>query len=598
MTATNHRLLTHLTGLLLLWLAVACLWRVATIAPSPDDAMFLSVPKNWLNGYGWATSYSEAIPFNPDFTAGPTLLLPAAALMTLFGNAWWIAGATGLLLNGCLLALCWWRIQRHWQYPAAMMLAFASLCIAIRPDELPTLIGYYTASLLFLLMLLIAFDPALPALHRTGITGLLTALALLTKPLALPAVLLFLMAQMLYAWRHQHTRATQLLTMLIAYALPMAALLGGWWWWRDNALAGLSPAQQTAWHDYAAAFFAQHGSGLHTWQQAQDGLQHILRNSDRNLFHIEAALAQYHLRNPFISGEAADSRHVVGILWLAFTTGATLHYIRRAWHSPNALDWALAALGSASLLYFIWFIGFAMAMSSGHAYFPVQWSLWLLVLTTIHALCQHRSARGQLVGIVAVCTLVIGLLTPTEGRAMLGLSSASTIPTSITPQLQARDVLLTAHVDAPLAGCGYDGYPRHLEYLLPVSQNFHDCYDMIEDHAQLDTAAYYRDNGLNPSTTPDALAHFRTHVGTPGLRFHFTWKPAPINFTLVLSLPSMRSVYRLEPILQACLPHRLYINQDVVVLACRDAALKQTINLDFMMSEIAINQRWYRTRLR
>ncbi|HNL92105.1 MAG TPA: hypothetical protein PKH01_04310, partial [Pseudomonadales bacterium] len=47
------------------WIAIALLFVFAVgqlllaldRSPSSDDALFLSVPKNWINGYGWATSY-------------------------------------------------------------------------------------------------------------------------------------------------------------------------------------------------------------------------------------------------------------------------------------------------------------------------------------------------------------------------------------------------------------------------------------------------------------------------------------------------------------------------------------------------------------
>lgn len=595
--ASTGRFLYCAAGALLLWLLTVCGWHAMSALPSPDDAMFLSVPKNWLNGYGWATSYSERIPFNPDFTAGPTLLLPAAALIALFGNTTWIAGITGLLVNGSVLALCLWRIQRSWPHPAAFSLALVSLCVALRPDDLPTLMGYYTVSLLFLLMTLLAFDTTEHGWRSAAMNGVLAALALHTKPLALPAMALLLTVQLLHAKRHQQACATELCRRLLAFVLPIALLHGGWWWWRDSVLSALPTAQQAIWHEYAAAFFSQHGSGWHSWQQTQDALLHVLRNVDRNGFHIEAALAQYHIRHPFLTSGTGDVHHLVGMTWLFLIVSMTVTFSRRAWQTNTPIDWALATLGIGTLLYCGWFLGFAMAMSAGHAYFPVQWSLWLFGFGAVHALCQRCRATVLPVCLVAGCVACILWLTPAASRSLLGFTQPNTPSAGVTPQLQARDYLLNTRFDAPLTGCGYDGYPRHLEYLLPQSQNFRDCYDMIEDHAQLDTEAYYRDNGLDKTQVPDAMAHFRAHVGTPGLRFQFAWKPEPLHFTLVLSLSSLRQVYRLEPILRACQQQRRYINQDVMVLACHDGALKQRIDLNVMMSEIAINQRWYRTRL-
>ncbi|HNE26712.1 MAG TPA: hypothetical protein PLH12_06200, partial [Pseudomonadales bacterium] len=149
--------------------------------------MFLSVPKNWINGYGWATSYSEKIPFNPDFTGPAALLLPAALLIKVFGTQWWIAGITGWVVNLLLSILCLWQIRFYGKNPALNMLCLACGIIAGFPLDFSSLIGYYTGSLLFLLAVCVAFNPSYSTYKRAMWVGAMCGISLLIKPLLIPA---------------------------------------------------------------------------------------------------------------------------------------------------------------------------------------------------------------------------------------------------------------------------------------------------------------------------------------------------------------------------------------------------------------------------
>lgn len=597
----DARLVQWITLSLTVWLVICTLVQGLSHIPSPDDAMFLSVPKNWLNGYGWATSYSEKIPFNPDFTAGPTVLLPAALLIWIFGNTWWIAGLTGALLNLGLLGIALWRIHHTWPKGEMYALALITAAFVIRPDDISNLSGYYTAALLILLMTILGYDETLPLSRRAWLVGLLGALALHTKPLALPAVIF---VTTLFVWhgccltRQQRLPLHTLVSLFARVGTPLLVLLGGWALWRTSVLTSYPETYQEAWRAYSHAFFLQHGSGLHQWLNAQDKLQYVLGNIDRNLFHIEQALAQSHIRNPFLGDAPADVRHVIGFIWLGLTALVTLGSLWQLLKKPtNAPARILFVLGACSVLYFGWFLGFAMALSAGHALFPLQWSAWILLMATVSCLDAHLRHGHAVKLMLLLCAMIIMNLIPTHARPALLLQTDPL--QSPASQLDALQFLQQVRVDFPLAGCGYSAYPRHLEYLLPESQNFLDCYDLIEDHAILDTDAYYRDNALDPALHPDAMRHFRENMARDkSLQAHFHWRDAPLNFTLVLSLQSFGHAIRFAPILQACLPNVHYRNQNMLVLSCRDVDLRHAIDLDFMMREIIINQGWYRTRLK
>ena len=120
--AINKILLSLVCGLFI-WFFASSLSIAYHKAPQHDDAMFATIPKNFLNGYGWATSYGEKIPFNPDISTGPTLLLPATAMIALFGNQTWVPAMTGTIMNITLALLILWQLSRLTKNRSAVFFA-------------------------------------------------------------------------------------------------------------------------------------------------------------------------------------------------------------------------------------------------------------------------------------------------------------------------------------------------------------------------------------------------------------------------------------------------------------------------------------------
>ena len=65
-----------------------------------DDAGFGELAKNMVNGEGYsATMFDKLYPFSYLIaTAGPTIILPAAASIFLFGNTYWAIGLANIFL--------------------------------------------------------------------------------------------------------------------------------------------------------------------------------------------------------------------------------------------------------------------------------------------------------------------------------------------------------------------------------------------------------------------------------------------------------------------------------------------------------------------
>lgn len=68
-----------------------------------DDSYFSTAAKNFANGHGYAVSFQSPADglkvFEPAITTGPTLILPAALLIKIFGNQFWITGVSTIVVN-------------------------------------------------------------------------------------------------------------------------------------------------------------------------------------------------------------------------------------------------------------------------------------------------------------------------------------------------------------------------------------------------------------------------------------------------------------------------------------------------------------------
>lgn len=589
---TNSNFITIVTACLYIWFAAGEIALALVASASSDDAMFMSVPKNWLNGYGWATSYSEKIPFNPDFTAGPTLLMPAALLLKLFGNQPWIAGMTGVIVNLLLIALCLWQLRTYRQHlPRLSLPVFLAICIIVKGEDFNSLIGYYTASLLFFLALFTGFNTQNDVRWRAATISFCTATGLLTKPLALPAFAVI--SSLFCCWEIYLASPTQKkIQSVCLLIIPALLILGSWQYWKSNELATYSREYQQAWHQYGTDFFRQHGSGIAELDKTQDIVSHIQRNTYKNFFFLEQILKEYRIENPF-SQPPADDNHIAGIFFVIALTLTSILCVRKKGKSP----WykIIAATSLCSLLYSVWFLTTAMAMSPGHTSFPIQFGVTALLLLLFTPLMgKGQSTRQHEVFTILLLAIMIGILKPVLSSQVF-LFQHEDIRSS-SELLQAKDYIQSHRFRYPLAGCGYGGYPRHLEYLLPGSQNFSDCYDLIEDHAEIDETYYVSHNNVDKSTYKNPIEHFHAFIGRYPIDYRFHWKNT-LNFTLVISLQSPDLFSKqIAPIIQNCTGETLYRNNEVLITECRFEQL-QKINLDEMMAQIAINQRWYKTRL-
>src|ERR1700735_177845 len=96
-----------------------------------DDATFATVAKNLVLGKGYAMVFFDTFaPFNHGITAGPVIILPAALIIALWGNAYWVPAITAILIIDALLIACYFQLKHiladrklRWQCASLFLLS-------------------------------------------------------------------------------------------------------------------------------------------------------------------------------------------------------------------------------------------------------------------------------------------------------------------------------------------------------------------------------------------------------------------------------------------------------------------------------------------
>lgn len=166
-----------------------------------DDAFIAHVAKNLALGEGYAATLRDDTAvyaprrFDPMISTGPTLVLPAAALIAVFGNASWVPGATVVLVTVVLLLALRLALgplvdPTRLDLAVPVFLALTLAFTAFHLEHWYALLGEVPAALLAILACLL---PATRGLRwRTGAwSGVLLGLAFLAKTLAALYVVAF-----------------------------------------------------------------------------------------------------------------------------------------------------------------------------------------------------------------------------------------------------------------------------------------------------------------------------------------------------------------------------------------------------------------------
>lgn len=231
------------------------------------------VAKNIAQGHGWVTTGHETFPLNPQsLNTGPTVVLPMALAITLFGNGLVVTSMAMAVLNVLLLFGLLWQSRLYWPNPSQhtlFMLSTLTLFACLWPQDWYRAGGEVTSALLLAnaaLLLARQLRDSWELDWKTALgAGLLAGLAATSKQLALlacaglaTAVLLFTALQHGHGWRNN-------LLLCLGMALPYALFV----LYQHQVARSLDPVWWAGTEYYRTQLFERY-SGLHTVKRYLD----------------------------------------------------------------------------------------------------------------------------------------------------------------------------------------------------------------------------------------------------------------------------------------------------------------------------------------
>jgi hypothetical protein len=575
----------RLSVCLLVWFLCSSLFIAWQKPLQFDDGLFAAIPKNFLNDYGWATSYGERIPFNPDVSTGPTMLIPAAAIIAIAGNQPWVPAVTGFLIHAVLLLLIICQIRQLFARPAVVVLGLLLSISLFTVNDFKTLTGYYMGSLLFLFALLIVVNDRYGFAVRYAGYGALAAIALYGKPLAL---LSFLAAAPVCVAREmllvKNGRTRLLLLAAGSALLAFSIVLMPWHVFKSNTLKQYPQEFQQQHQAYGTFFFEYHGSGVAHFRDAPDKIVHLKKNTQKN-FRILARFLKDENSYPVWLAVIV----LVSALVLAFRRWLADQTLQLEYFVPAVLACVVLANG-------FWFCVISFAMTPGHTFFLV-FDLFLILFLLIG--CNSRRADIA----VAMCILVVPFFhvrLPDLARAYSFTAGDGLFSNS--EMMAGAEFLDQGDFRYPLAGCGYHAGPRRLDYLMKASGSLLDCYNLMEDSLVLDEAHYRAANSaLLENSGMSPREHFFMSGKHREVKAKFSWRE-PVDFTLAFeafnfigSVKGQR--YLLEPIAETCKSNVLYQTQYIYVCEVPFESWASGLDPDEVARSLVKYRSWYRTRI-
>lgn len=546
-TSWHERLCIAAGWLVFAWFVTLTLLSVRFTPFGFDSALHAEVAKNIARGAGWSISYpgEGLLAFT---TTGPVVVLAGAALVKLLGNPIWAPALANALLNVLLLGLLLQRLRQYGTTTATWLAMTLGLCFGFAyysHEWWSYFLGEIPSFLLLLLACAVAMEPNLGDRKRYVLLGLLIALSMLARMLTLPGFAGLGCCLLAKEWSRLRQQPAALLRDAawgtVSLALPLLAFQA-WLAWHFPATGTPTYADYL---QFRKVIYANNSAmGIGQVLSASEPLELVRNNARQN-----AAMLAGILRGLGIPVAAALGTAVLALGLLCL----------RLSRPRQAIDYLAITLALVLFFYAVWFFAFAMiAGFERYALHPILAAMVLLVLL----IARQFSWPG-----ILLLAFVTVLAAPPLKTAMFKhlvfmqeIKRADPVMNQLNREaLEAAEYLRTHSFRYPLANCGWLGATRELEYLLPGSGHFQDCYRLIEDALEPDPA--------NPQGS-------------------FRWKH-PVDFTLVLQQGTWTLSESFNPdrlrhqaLMQACAHNTLYQTRLYRVMECRAADLQQAVALD------------------
>ncbi len=565
-SSTSRPLTRSLCLLIVAWFFAATLFAAFRTELGFDPAYHANVAKSFALGQGWATHYEHRFAFNPDVTTGPTLLLPAAAMIAVFGNALWVPAVTAAGVHLAIFLIILRRLRRFDLNGTAPVAA--ALCVALTLYAhtwwLSLTADFVVALLMILACVLLADPEPRTRRWRSFAAGICMGLALLAKALAWFGLAGLAVYGLLAFVRGARSRTDGLCTALLVLGLLSVVL--PWKLYETVSLRAMPAEQRQERSEYAREFLRTQGSGIAEWNAAPSRIALLEDNLRRNAG-VLARDAEQRYGLPGWAGVGALAGLMLFTLWL----------LRRP---PDPLRRLLLMLGLFGCVQSVWLLLLSQSWSAKYALAPT--------LLAIVCLCLASARSRRLRYLFPLAALVLALQPAAAARYQASLLRFDTTQNAYMRDLaRTRDYLLQSPTNLPLAGCGWVFTPWETEYALPGVGHFRDCRRLIREALAFDDA-YYLDThpealeSIARGTYRDAQDHHLRSEAAEGTPFRYRWIAQP-SFVLVVNhvfwqISSYRESDRL--VLEACLRHPLHRTEYFTVALCTADALREALPLD------------------
>ncbi len=428
-----------------------------------------TVAKQLAQGHGYsAVIFDKAYPFEKGITTGPAIILPAALMIALLGNSYWVTGVTGIIIIDSLLLLLFLLAKPLFKHPlqrwcSGGLFLLLSMCITPHDMGAPgdkfhlwhTLMADIPCALLIIMAAIyLSLYRVKPGQLLTG--GLIAGIALACKFQAFIGAGMLGVYVILDTGFTPRQRAKNLLLYVVGTVTPLACfqilkiiLLGG-----------------------VAAYLAN----THQFTTAAHEL--IALASPAAIIKKIATLAEFlGLLHMTLSPESSPA--AAKIFWF-FLFAATVFcvaiaydcarfFIRDKTHPLHPADWAGKALILCSAAHIGWWIFFCTTIFPRYAIEGLLYGCAALVLLAHSPVGEPDSMFVRRTVLLALAVLCLRFDTVVYAVSDQGDSRA------LKEQLEVLRTLRGIQHEAPDTVIFSCGFAFEMEYLMPGSRNFVPC---------------------------------------------------------------------------------------------------------------------------
>lgn len=190
-----------LIALLILGLISFQINKIVTVGFSDyDDAYIASVAKNLSMGHGYSTSFHSIKNFDSEISTGPTIIIPTALFIGIFGNKYWVPGLASSFIIMIMLFIVLWMPSgiglnsiKLRSYCLLILLFF--ICYLFRNNEHLwfSLYGEVPSALFAVTATMLIFSSDSPSAWRSLFAGIIAGAAFLTKTITAFNIIALLM---------------------------------------------------------------------------------------------------------------------------------------------------------------------------------------------------------------------------------------------------------------------------------------------------------------------------------------------------------------------------------------------------------------------